>query len=397
MKQKTISFSIILIATLIFSCCWVDEDPLPTPGRTVIVYMAADNSLNSYSYDNIKDMVKGAGGENLNNGKLLVYHDSASEPPRLINIKKGASGEIEQEIVRTYEDRNSVDVGVMRSVLADIFNDEDYRSDSYGLVLWSHGTAWLPADVKNYLRSYGQDETNYMEIYDLKEALKGYTFDFIIFDDCYMANIEVAYTLRDNTGYILASPTEVLADGLPYHYVIKYMFEKGNTSRSLKKIASAFYSYYNEQLGGSNLPKSASTALVETAGLDALAAVCREILMGKEEDILNLTVENIQLLEYLRATKYHALYDFADFIKQLATPDQYARFEAALENVVVYKETTDVAFFGYGGSGSDYGSGLIVPIDKERFCGISVYVPQRNLESLNEWYKRLDWYKSVYE
>jgi hypothetical protein len=352
--------------------------------------MAADNSLNRYSYDNIRDIIKGAEGDNLNNGKLLVYHDSASEPPRLIQIKKGANGETEQEIVRTYEDRNSVDVAVMRSVLDEVFTDKRYKSDNNALLLWSHGTAWLPSDVKNYLRSYGQDKSDFMEINDLKESLRGYKFDFIIFDDCYMANVEVAYALRNNTDYILASPTEVLADGLPYQHIVKYMFEKGNIPQSLKNIGNTFYNYYEEQSAGSHYPKSASTTLVNTTALDALATVCREIVRGKEENIYSLPLENIQLIERL-GYRYHALYDMGDFIRQLASPEQYARFETALEDVVIYKETTDIAY--YAGEGDLRG----FPIDRERFCGISAYIPQQNLESLNEWYKRLDWYKSVYE
>ncbi|MDR1500138.1 MAG: hypothetical protein LBI58_04070 [Tannerellaceae bacterium] len=393
MKLKTLfpSLPLLLISTLT-CCCSVYEPmpPAPKPGRTVIVYMAADNNLSGYSYNNIRDMVWGAEDDNLGNGKLLVYHDSASESPRLINIRKGEDGGIVEDTVRIYESRNSVDVAVMRSVFSDIMGDAAFRSDSYGLVLWSHGTAWLPSDIKNYLRSYGQDKNSYMEIYELKEALSGYKFDFIIFDDCYMANIEVACTLAGNTGYILASPTEVLAPGLPYQYIIKYMFEDGDIASSLSKIGDTFYSYYEGQMAGSQYPKSASTTLVRTAGIEDLAAICREILKGREEDIFNLPLENIQLIERL-GFSHHSLFDFADFIKQLATPDQYARFEEALKKVVVHMKTTDIAYYSReGGIGG-------ITIDRERFCGISSYVPQRDLPPLNDWYSQLDWYKLVYK
>lgn len=139
MNLKTIIFSFFLFAgpTLI-SCCSTENivpAPAPVPGRTVLIYMAADNNLSSYSYPNISDMLAGAEGDNLNNGNLLVYHDSSNEVPRLFRIKKGEGGVIEETLIRTYEDRNSVSVEVMKSVLDEVFHNEAYKAQSYALLL----------------------------------------------------------------------------------------------------------------------------------------------------------------------------------------------------------------------------------------------------------------------
>lgn len=391
--KMTVFSSFLFAGSTLISCCTTEEPaPLPPlPGRTVLVYMAADNNLSSYSYSNIRDMLAGAEGDNLNNGNLLVYHDSSGGEPRLLQIKKGEAGAIEETLVRTYEDRNSVSVEVMKSVLDEVFHNEAYKAQSYGLVLWSHGSAWLPSDLKNYLRAYGQDKSNFMEIYELEEVLRGYNkFDFIIFDDCYMANIEVAYTLRDKAGYILASPTEILADGLPYRYIIKHLFSDEPVPEALTRAGERFHTYYENQEAGSHNPKSAAIALVKTEKLDELALVCREILSGREEDVFNLPIEQIQIIERLR-TVDHALYDFGDFIKQMASPEQYSRFEKALKEVVIYQSTTDIAYYANAGGLAGF------QIDRERFCGISAYVPQPQLEALNEWYKQLDWYQTVYK
>ena len=53
----------------------------------------------------------------------------------------------------------------MRSVIGEVVSL--YPADSYGLVLWSHGTAWLPSDYQNKLKAFGQDGNNWMEIDDL--------------------------------------------------------------------------------------------------------------------------------------------------------------------------------------------------------------------------------------
>ncbi|MDR1645260.1 MAG: hypothetical protein LBS05_05485 [Tannerellaceae bacterium] len=393
MKIKAFLLSSVLCAGLTLGSCCSEEEPMIVPSRTVLVYMAADNSLSSFADKNIKNMLIGAEGNNLNGGNLLVYHDPASEPPRLLRIIQGTNGAMEEQIIRTYEEHNSVSVEVMRNVLEDVFLNPAYKADSYGLLLWSHASAWLPSDIGNYLRSFGQDRTpknSFMEIYDLQKALQGYTFDYIIFDVCYMSNVEVAYALRNYTDYILASPTEVLGPGMPYEHIVKYLFSGEPVQSALQKAGERFYTYYENQEANSSWPKSASTALVKTSDMDALAAICREILLGKYETF-DLPVENIQRMEYLRDTD-HALYDLGDFIRQQATSEQYARFMEALGKVVVYKNTTQEAFY----SGYD-GQGRYLTIDKDRFCGISAYVPQLQLTALNEWYKQLDWYKAVYE
>jgi hypothetical protein len=390
MKAKTKIQVFLLLAILVLTSCCTEEPFGKTPSRTVLAYIAAENSLNPFAYENISGMIAGASGENLNGGNLLVYIDTNNEAPRLLQIRKGPNGAIEQQTVKTYEEHNSVSIEVMRLVLDDVFKNEAFKAESQGLILWSHGTAWLPSDLDNYLRAFGQDASDWMELNGLRDALKGYHFDFIIFDACYMANIETGYALRDNADYILASPTEVLGAGLPYHQVTKYLFSDGPVATCLQHIGETFYNYYETQEGGVMYPKSASTALMKTEKLPLLAALTREILNGKEQDIFNLQLSKLQILERLGRPN-HTLYDFGDFVSQLATEEQLVRFKNCLDEVVVYKETTDIAYYINEGTLNGF------PIDRARYCGISAYVPQKHLVLLNEWYKQLDWYKAVYE
>jgi hypothetical protein len=381
--------TLFLLSGLLLAGCQTEVLIQMIPKRTVLVYMAADNSLSAYSYANLADILKGAAGNHLNGGNLLVYQDSDTALPQLIQITEGKDGTIEKQIVQTYEEQNSASVDVMRTVLHEVFQSGKYQADSYGLILWSHGTAWLPSDLRNYLRAYGQDKNDWMEINELRDALQGYTFDFIIFDDCYMANIEVAYALKDHTGYILASPTEVIAEGLPYASIVRHLFSTEPETVALTRIAESFFNYYNEQQG---FYQSATIALVSTQVLPELAAATRGLLYGKEEDILNFPVSQVHLLEHLGYPN-HALYDFGDFIRQFTAGDPalteaYGRFQDCLNHAVVYKATTDRAYYANEGS---------FAIDRERFCGITVYIPQKQLSALNGWYKQLDWHKAVFE
>jgi hypothetical protein len=366
----------------------LDRVPEPEPKRTVLAYIAGENSLYSFAYDNIRGMLAGAGNGNLNGGYLLVYVDTRYTLPCLIQIKKGEDGTIISDTIKVYEEQNSASVEVMQSVLNDVFNNAKYKTASSGLILWSHGTAWLPSDVSSggYLRAFGQDNSNWMELNDLRDALAGYKFDFILFDACYMGNVEVLYALRDNADYILSSPTEVIANGMPYPTVVKTLFSDVSIPGLLRETAETFMAFYEAQQGYAH---SASIALAKTSGLEALASVSREIFAGKGEAVFDVPLADIQVIERL-GFPHKSLYDFKDFTSHVAGEEPFGRFEEALSDVIIYKATTEKAFYGNFPS-------QMFDIDSARFCGISSYLPQRNLTKLNEWYKQLDWYKAVYQ
>lgn len=375
-KFQRIITGLLFCFPLFWGCTNDVPDPV-APTRTVLVYMAADNELSYYSYKNIESIVQGTSASALNGGNLLIYVDAKNAAPQLLQIKVKSDGKIQKLSVKDYPEQNSADPSVMREVFDKVI--ADYPADSYGLVLWSHGTAWLPYNVKPMLRSFGQDESNWMEIDELAEALPDHVFDFIMFDACYMASTEVAYALRDKADYILASPTEVLGEGFPYKLIIGNFFTE---TADLQQIAESFYNYYNQQ---TDEYQSASVSLIATEQLDNLAAICREIVIGKENTIATLPIQELQQLEYLGYT-YHALYDFDDFISRLATETQYTNYLSILNKVVLYKRTTPNATYSYGRQ-------LFI----NKFSGLSIYVPQDGLATLNDWYKGMEWYRAVYE
>lgn len=64
MKFNLITLFIILC--LGFTSCSENETPEPRTTRTILVYMMANNSLNSFASKNIESMIEGATSKNLN-------------------------------------------------------------------------------------------------------------------------------------------------------------------------------------------------------------------------------------------------------------------------------------------------------------------------------------------
>lgn len=113
MKFKLITLFIILC--LGFTSCSENETPEPRTTRTILVYMMANNSLNSFASKNIESMIEGATSKNLNGGNLIVYYAPAGSPPELLRIKE-ENGVVKKFHLKDYEKQNSADPDVMRSV-----------------------------------------------------------------------------------------------------------------------------------------------------------------------------------------------------------------------------------------------------------------------------------------
>ncbi len=375
MRLKLIIYSILSL--LLLTNCQKEEIPVEPVAhkRTVLAYMVASN-LDKFLRPNISQMMTVASDEELNGGNLVVYYSENKSKSYLFQIRENESGVIITDTVRRYENLSGVAPSTMRQVMQDVTTL--FPADSYGLILSSHGTSWLPTNYSS-LRAFGEENKARLEITEMNEALNGFYFDFILFDACYMSGVECAYELRDKTAYYISSPTEILAQGFPYADFLPGLFQE---EPDVAKVVESYYNYYNN-----NGEYSYGTvSLIQTSELEALATIIREILSDKtEQDLYALPLSEMQVLEYLTNRAPHMLYDLDSFIRPLATDEQYTRFTAAMEKAVISKYATPFSYYSYGGA---------KPINQ--FSGLSVFVPQPSLNKLLDWYKQLAWYSAVY-
>ncbi len=220
----------------------------------------------------------------------------------------------------------------------------------YGVAFGGHGTGWLPAGYSVYGPAIGFDTfgrrtpaaddpwpvTRYFgekgslfDIGDISNALAatGVRFDYLIFDDCFMSNIETLYTLRRNARYIVASPCEIMGDGFPYRYVIPALFggERPLNER-LHEVCERFYRYYLSEYDPS-FP-SGCVALTDCDRLEALAEAARPLFATASAAC---DPERLQSYEGLPR---HLFYDFLQYAEQVAADSRAldafrARFDEA--------------------------------------------------------------------
>jgi hypothetical protein len=326
--------------------------------RTIIVYMAANNDLSGDALVDLEEMQRGYTETGAN---LVVLADVAGEAPYLLRIDETGGQKI-----KTYPEFNSADAAKMKSMLSEII--QMYPADHYGLILWSHGTSWLPAGLQ--LKSFGEDGGRQMDIIDLTAALP-LRFDFILFDACLMGAVEVAYELKDKTDALIASSTETIYKGFPYDLIIPELLA---SEVNLTRVAQKYFDYYNGQQGAY---RSATISVTDTYGLDALAEATALVIGDTPFDMTNFDRTAVQRLD-VYDEQY--VFDFLDFTAKAFSQVNLVALREQLNKTATYKAHTPR---------------FIEEYDISTYCGLSCYIPHPQRNDLNTYYQQLKWCKAA--
>ena len=405
--------SVCIAATCSFSACSKDaggdpseEDPAYAESRTVLVYMEAENSLNNKVSADVAEMLAGMKDNTLYaNDRLVLYVDDV-ELPRFYVIDKHTEARSLAELtpVISYEsDVNSSDADQLAEALQQA--KTLCPADSYGLVMWSHASGWIPSSyagdtnstsASKPRRSFGidngknttQNTGHEMDILKMARVLKDKGgVDFILFDACVMQTLEVAYELRHTTKYVIGSPAEIPGPGAFYMTMVKALFKRNNYDA---EILQAYYDYYTTVDTSYGLVISS----VNTSALPAFAAYMKTVVAAHREELLTADYSNT--LNYLRASwtnyLYPDAYDAQGIMKVVLDAEEFVQWKQEVAKVV----TCQHAARWY----SSYNSRLNA-IDDEQCSGIAMHVPrsvyERSRLTLNEYYLKTAWGKDVWK
>ncbi|MFK8266649.1 clostripain-related cysteine peptidase [Capnocytophaga cynodegmi] len=377
-------FYISLALTFLFSCQKENLTKEQHQNQEItLVYMIADNDLAPYALKDINEMEKAF----TPNGKdkWLVYIDTYAsvglpQHPVLLEITPDSSDEIKSKIIYSYPEQNSADKHIFQNVLKDAFSVYQGVNHPKGLILWSHGNAWLPSDyyiennrktAKNittpFFKSFGKDNVptdSAMEIAELAESLQPYHFDYILFDACFMASVEVLYELRYSADFFIASPAEILAEGFPYERIVPQL-----NSLELEKVVETYYEHYASQRGAY---QSATITLIDSRFLEHLAQICRRIVADMKE----FTKLQLSYLQQYSRNNEKLLFD----LKQILDTQS----NAISEINDCWKKLCK----------TEKHTAKMANLSLDNCNGISTYLFNQNT-SLNEIYKKSSWYKTT--
>ncbi len=403
MKQLRVILS-ALAALLLMASCHEKDDPMPDtrPSRTVLVYMVADNSLNSQTGGDINEMMQGILNvdETQMKSNLLLYVDDYSMP-KLYRISN-ENGVAQKTVVRDFgEELTSTDVDVFEDVLSMVTSQ--YAADSYGLVYWSHGDGWMPATLMKMrstdLRWIGQDINNgggmyhYGDIDDTAAAVKAIVgkVDFVLFDACYMLTTEVAYAFKDCTDYIVGSPTEVPGPGAPYDKILPYMFSPQSTY--VTDMARAYFDYYNDKyadgagMTSDNWTGGVSVGVMNTSAVVALAeATASALASAGDADPATLRQTVLDYDKRISSRSHIGYYDFYGMMATLLSAAELSAWQSAFNGTLTYWQTTARNYSAFVGMFS-----------MENAKGVAQYIPVSAslTDSKDTAYHATGWYRAA--
>ncbi len=369
------------------------RDNLGVYEQTTIMYFMGTSLKSSY-FDvyNIPDAQSAvAAGALGSNGRLLVFMPNSSGYADLYEMYE-SGGECKCEVVATYDSNESLDQDRMVDVIAK--SKSFAPANTYNIIFSGHGTGWVSQNHL-YLRSVdssfvdwdamgsgggyvtrfvGSNSDGILEIEELREALEqtNTKFGYLLFDMCFMSNVETLYELKDVCSNVIASPCEVMADGFPYKTILPELFTDDGRASDL---GGACYAYYDHYLNHNSTPYGA-VAWCVTSGLEDVATAMQQI---NEAGIVSVDIDDLQCYEPLSS---HVFCDLGHYVSEACSDETLlAEFESVFDlafpiegrwHTAKFLSTLNSSWF------PDY-----INIDDANYTGISTSEP--SLKFQDEW------------
>lgn len=423
--MKMRAFMTLLLAAVLAVAC---NDPLPVrePSQEkysrVLIYVGDGyNTICNYIADDIKDIVGAPSNallpaEGSNKALIIISH-----LPKVKGDWATPTEPIITRVSRDYAGRPVCDT-LMRMPSGTImtksenfrtaleFVRDNFPADSYGMILSSHGSGWLPAGYLNGdrqgttlcaagqapegavryverpapygidLKTFGQELKSIdgviwsyeMTLPSLAASLP-FNLDYMIIDACLMGCVETAYELRGKVRHLCISPAEILGDGFDYATILSRLLVE--TPANVKGVCEDYYNMYESKTGVS---QSATITMVDCSKMDHLAECCHELFSKYRSQIANVEGGDVQ--GFFRENM-HWFYDLKDIlVKAGITYEEQVELTAALDECMVYRAHTKQ---------------FMNDFEIKTYCGFSMYLPSDGDSYLNSYYTELEWNKAT--
>lgn len=350
MKNATRQLHVILMWICLLGCISCDNThQIEVNQQTLLMYFPWSSNLQSFFNTNVQDMeeaIIARGG--LNHTRVLVYMACSADSATLYDVRYDASSATCQRIplhTFAHADYQSADYVASVFQAAKLFAP----APKYALCIGSHGFGWIPTadyaagrsglqaperemaegEAPMIMRFYGDYNCQVTtDITTLAQAMKqaDWHTEYILFDCCTMAMVEVAYDLRQVTDYVIASVSEIWGTGMPYRLMGDAMLETVDYAA----ICQAFWT--NCQ----SMPYPCGTLSVTAcAWLEELAS-----FTGQMQACHPQTTSTSSLQVY-DAYLSPIFYDYADYMRHLGLDDtQLQQLDNLMSKVVPYSTAT---------------------------------------------------------
>lgn len=351
--MKRILYLLLLITSFSFQSC--EKEEINPTEKTLLIYLPWSQSLYPNFQQNISDLMNAIQHTGLKGQRVMVFMCYRKTEQRdnkiygrLFELKMNNGKCVETHLDdHSYETTGSQAEFMTSAGMSKVLTQMKQLAPAkeYSLIFGCHGEGWLPvtrSSINQNTRWVGGDYEYYQtEISTIRQALQsaGMKLKFLLFDDCYMSNVEIAYELKDVTEYLIASPTEILNYGMPYHKIGRYLLGNPDFLSVCNEFKSFYETYVNEI--GEAMPYG-TIGITNTSKLEDLALSMKRINA-------KYTVKNVSDIQKMDGYNPTIFFDYQDYINNLVTDEQDKNeISNLLKEVVPYSSHTDSYYSAQG-------------------------------------------------
>ena len=413
-KLFTLFICSISLAMTFTSCSEEAFDTDSVNKQTILVFYPWTGSksytgLLGYLQNNIDSICDGIiDRKGLNNSRVLVFLSDKYNHSTLYDLQYNATTKsVDRVPLKEYEGASYASA----EGIADILNEVKTQASAlnYALIVGVHGCGWTYASdwsrYPYYARPsvtrprdnnfsgilFGPDSNapltrffgsvslaeNAMDISTLAEGIResGLKMQYILFDACYMSNIETAYELKDVTNYMIASGSEIMAAGLPYRSMWSYL---NSATPNYSGIVSTSVNFYKN----SSAP-FCNLAAIDCRQVEKLASVMKEI-NAQYQLSASVSLDSIQHLDGFRPNLFYDLETYVDSLH----PSGYLldQFKSQLKLTIKASDHTDEAYTCIYSSDS---------FKIKNYCGITISDPSQHSVAI-KGREKTGWWKATH-
>ena len=414
-KLFTLFICSISLAMTFTGCSEEAFDTDSVNKQTILVFYPWTGSksytgLLGYLQNNIDSICDGIiDRKGLNNSRVLVFLSDKYNHSMLYDLQYNATTKsVDRVPLKEYEGASYASA----EGIADILNEVKTQANAlnYALIVGVHGCGWTYASdwsrYPYYARpsvtrprdnnfsgiQFGPDPNapltrffgsvslaeNAMDISTLAEGIResGLKMQYILFDACYMSNIETAYELKDVTNYMIASGSEIMAAGLPYRSMWSYL---NSPTPNYSGIVSTSVNFYKNN---SSAP-FCNLAAIDCRQVEKLASVMKDI-NAEYQLSASVSLDSIQHLDGFRPNLFYDLETYVDSLR----PSGYLldQFKSQLKLTIKASDHTDEAYTCIYSSDS---------FKIKNYCGITISDPSQHSVAI-KGREKTGWWKATH-
>ena len=377
MNYKYAIIFVLIILSISLTGCFLFPPRDNTAEWTVMIYLDADNDLESAGINDINEMeiigsssnvnivvqadrIPGYDISNSNWTTTRRYYITQDSNPILINSEFNDLGELNMGDPDTLVDFASWAV-------------TKYPAKKYLMVIWNHGGGFRSLSLT---KGIAQDDTSGKDIItmsELEDALSaisvqmGKNIDIVGMDACSMAMIEVAYQIKDSADILVTSEELEPGDGWPYDTILAQLAANPTmspTQLAIDIVDKYIFSYPFKQVTQSAIDLS---YMDDLAGqLSSMADSIMSDTLTSKDAYLNAAYSSQHYSDY-----YHDFIDLYDFCNKVY---YYSNsFEVKAIALIIQQTLSNFAVInsGYNGESVSGSKGLSIyfPLYKEYDSG----------------------------